>query len=155
MDNFDLRKFLVENKLTTSSRQLDELDIRKGIRNVAAGVAMLGAVAAHGQLKPQYKAKIDSIQKTALSPQEKRAEIQKIVQLNRDEISGKHKADFLKSMAASGFTDEEEYKKYLAKNAKKADAGLDGMQGPNFNSGKSCGIAKAGDRENRKDWSKK
>jgi len=58
-------------------------------------------------------------------------------------------------MAASGFTDEEEYKKYLAKNAKKADAGLDGMQGPNFNSGKSCGIAKAGDRENRKDWSKK
>jgi len=87
MDNFDLRKFLVENKLTTSSRQLDELDIRKGIRNVAAGAAMLGAVAAHGQLKPQYKAKIDSIQKTALSPQEKRAEIQKIVQLNRDEIS--------------------------------------------------------------------
>jgi len=29
------------------------------------------------------------------------------------------------------------------------------MQGPNFNSGKSCGIAKAGDKENKKDWSKK
>ena len=105
-------------------------------------------------LKPEYKAKIDSIQKTNLNPQEKRAEIQKLVQLNRDEISGKHRADFLKSMAAAGFTDEEEYKKYLKKLAKQPEAQLDGMQGPEFSHGK-CGISKAGAAQSKKDWGKK
>jgi hypothetical protein len=82
-----------------------------------------------GQIKPEYKAKIDSIQKVqTLSPQQKRAEIQKIVQLNRDEISGKKREDFLRTMAAAGFTDEEQYRKYLAKLAKKKDVGLDGLE---------------------------
>jgi hypothetical protein len=31
-------------------------------------------------------------------------------------------------MAAAGFTDEEKYKKYLAKNAKKKDVELDGLE---------------------------
>jgi hypothetical protein len=87
-----------------------------------------------GQIKPEYKAKIDSIQKVqTLTPQEKRAEIQKIVQINRDEISGKKRQDFLRNMAAANFTDEEEYRRYLAKNAKKKDVGLDGLQ-----IGKAC-----------------
>jgi hypothetical protein len=81
-----------------------------------------------GQIKPEYKAKIDSIQKVeTLSLQQKRAEIQKIVQINRDEISGKKRQDFLRTMAAAGYTDEEEYRRYLAKNAKKKNVGQDGL----------------------------
>ena len=122
-------------------------------KSMLAGLLMTAGLS-WGQIKPEYKHKIDSIQKLDISPQEKRTEIQKIVQLNRDEISGKHRADFLKSMAAAGFTDEEEYKKYLAKLAKKPDAGLDGLQGPDFSHGK-CGISKAGAKQDKKDWSKK
>ena len=135
---------------------LEQKELEEGMlgKGFLAGLLMSAGLS-WGQIKSEYKAKIDSIQKTTMSPQDKRAEIQKIVQLNRDEISGKHRADFLKSMAAAGFTDEEQYKNYLKKLAKQKDVGLDGMQGPNFNSGKSCGIAKAGDKENKKDWSKK
>ena len=134
---------------------LEQKELEEGMlgKGFLAGLLMTAGLS-WGQIKPEYKAKIDSIQKTNLNPQEKRAEIQKIVQLNRDEISGKHRADFLKSMAAAGFTDEEEYKKYLAKLAKKPDAGLDGLQGPDFSHGK-CGISKAGAKQDKKDWSKK
>jgi hypothetical protein len=129
MDNFDLRNFLLENKLTSNSRIVTE-DIDEGLlgKGLLAGLLMAAGLS-WGQIKPEYKAKIDSIQKIeTLSPQQKRAEIQKIVQLNRDEISGKKREDFLKTMAAAGFTDEEQYKKYLAKNAKKKDVGLDGLE---------------------------
>ena len=145
-------KSLIKQLLRESleQKELEEGMLGKGF---LAGLLMTAGLS-WGQIKPEYKAKIDSIQKTNLNPQEKRAEIQKIVQLNRDEISGKHRADFLKSMAAAGFTDEEEYKKYLAKLAKKPDAGLDGLQGPDFSHGK-CGISKAGAKQDKKDWSKK
>lgn len=97
-------------------------------------MALAGVTGASGQIKPEYKAKIDSIQKVqTLSPQQKRAEIQKIVQLNRDEISGKKREDFLRTMAAAGFTDEKAYSEYLAKNAKKKNVGLDGLE-----IGKAC-----------------
>lgn len=109
--------------------KLDESILNKGL---IAGL-LLTAGLSWGQIKPEYKAKIDSIQKTELSPQDKRAEIQKIVQLNRDEISGKKREEFLRTMKAAGFTNEEEYKKYLVKNAKKKDAGLDGLQVGNAN----------------------
>ena len=134
MDNFDLRNFLIENKLTSNSRIVTE-DVDEGLlgKGLLAGLLMAAGLS-WGQIKPEYKAKIDSIQKIeTLSPQQKRAEIQKIVQLNRDEISGKKREDFLKTMAAAGFTDEEQYKKYLAKNAKKKDVGLDGLE-----VGKAC-----------------
>jgi len=168
MDNFDLRKFLIENKLTTSSRQLDELDIRKGIRNVAAGAAMtLGTLGAHGQQAPKQSDKVNTPitwqQMTQAQKAAKKAELvkqggfEKFKQY-KDSISAnatsKLDADFEKNAAKRGMT-VDQYRSYLAQNAKKADCGLDGMQGPNFNSGKSCGIAKAGDRENKKDWSKK
>jgi hypothetical protein len=81
-----------------------------------------------GQIKPEYKAKIDSIQKLEnLSKQEKREEVEKIVKINRDEISGKKRQDFLRTMAAAGYTDEKKYLQYLAKNAKKKDVGQDGL----------------------------
>ena len=129
MDNFDLRNFLIENKLTTNSKVLTE-GVDEGLlgKGLLAGLLMTAGLT-WGQIKPEYKAKIDSIQKVqTLTPQQKRAEIQKIVQLNRDEISGKKREDFLRTMAAAGFTDEEEYKKYLAKNAKKKDIGLTGLE---------------------------
>ncbi len=129
MENFDLKNFLIENKLTTNSKLLAE-DIDEGLlgKGLLAGLLMAAGLS-WGQIKPEYKAKIDSIQKVqTLTPQQKRAEIQKIVQLNRDEISGKKREDFLRTMAAAGFTDEEQYKKYLAKNAKKKDVGLDGLE---------------------------
>lgn len=99
MDNFDLRKFLIENKLTTSSKQIDE-----GWKDWVAGgaMALAGLAGAQAQMKPEYKAKIDSIQRvTTLTPQEKRAEIQKIVQLNRNDIKGKR--DEVKQRAINGF----------------------------------------------------
>lgn len=101
--------------------------IEEGFKSMLAGLLMMTGLS-WGQIKPEYKAKIDSIQKIqTLSPQEKRAEIQKIVQLNRDEISGKKREDFLRTMAAAGFTDEEEYKRYLKKLARKPDVGQDGL----------------------------
>jgi hypothetical protein len=157
MDNFDLRNFLTENKLTTNSKLLSEQVDEVNWKGLAAGAAMTlaGITGASAQIKPEYKAKIDSIQKVqTLTPQQKRAEIQKIVQLNRDEIKGKHREDFLKSMAAHGFTDEEEYKKYLAQNAKKDDAPLAGLQDPSFKS-TDCGVSKAAAKQDKKDWSKK
>jgi hypothetical protein len=107
---------------------LREEQLEEGyFKSFLAGLLMMTGLS-WGQIKPEYKAKIDSIQKIqTLTPQQKRAEIQKIVQINRDEISGKKREDFLRNMAAAGYTDEEEYKRYLAKNAKKKDAGLDGL----------------------------
>jgi hypothetical protein len=99
MDNFDLRSFLTENQLTHNSQQLDELNLKTAI---AAGAMALGTLGAQAQMKPEYKAKIDSIQRiTTLTPQEKRAEIQKIVQLNRNDIKGKHDQD--RQKAINGF----------------------------------------------------
>ncbi len=93
----------------------------------AALMLTMGSMSA--QMKPVFKQKIDSIMKLPnLSPQEKRAEVQKIVQLNREDITGKKREIFLRNMAAAGFTDEEQYKKYLANLASKPDAGLDGLQ---------------------------
>jgi hypothetical protein len=91
MDSFDLRNFLIENKLTSNSKSLSEQEVEEGLlgKGLLAGLLMTAGLS-WGQIKPEYKAKIDSIQKVqTLSPQQKRAEIQKIVQLNRDEISGK------------------------------------------------------------------
>jgi hypothetical protein len=45
MDNFDLRNFLIENKLTTNSKQLEE-----DLKSLAASIAMgLGTLGAQGQ----------------------------------------------------------------------------------------------------------
>jgi hypothetical protein len=120
-------KQFIKSRLTES---LLVIELNEGILGkslTAALMLTMGSMSA--QMKPIFKQKIDSIMKVPnLTPQQKRAEVQKIVQLNRDEISGKKREDFLRNMAASGFTDEEEYKKYLAKNAKKPNASLDGLE---------------------------
>jgi hypothetical protein len=120
-------KQFIKSRLTES---LLVIELNEGILGkslTAALMLTMGSMSA--QMKPIFKHKIDSIMKIPnLTPQQKRAEVQKIVQLNRDEISGKKREIFLRNMAAAGFTDEEEYKKYLAKNAKKPDAGLDGLE---------------------------
>ena len=98
MDNFDLRKFLTENQLTHNSQPLNE-NIKS---SVTAVMLLIGSLGAQAQMKPEYKAKIDSIQRvTTLTPQEKRAEIQKIVQLNRNDI--KDKNDEVRQKAINGF----------------------------------------------------
>lgn len=121
-------KQLIKELLRESLIQQDTLN-EGWLKNlVAAGLLSLGSVAATAQLKPEYKRQIDSISKVqTLTPQQKRAEIAKIVQMNRGEITGKKRADFLKTMAAAGFTDEKKYIAYLKKNAKKDDVGLDGL----------------------------
>lgn len=119
-------KPLIKQLLRESLLQKEE-PIQENIKPFLAGLLMMTGLS-WGQIKPEYKAKIDSIQKTTLSPQEKRAEIQKIVQMNRDEITGKKREEFLRNMAAAGFTDEELYKAYLKKLAKKKNVGLDGLE---------------------------
>jgi hypothetical protein len=120
-------KTFIKQKLRESLLQ-KEVPLEEGLKSYLAGLLMMTGLS-WGQIKPEYKAKIDSIQKIeTLSPQEKRAEIQKIVQLNRDEISGKKRQDFLRNMAAAGFTDEELYKAYLKKLARKPDAALPGLE---------------------------
>lgn len=119
-------KPLIKQLLRESLLQKEE-PIQENIKPFLAGLLMMTGLS-WGQIKPEYKAKIDSIQKTTLSPQEKRAEIQKIVQMNRDEITGKKREEFLRNMAAAGFTDEELYKAYLKKLVKKKNVGLDGLE---------------------------
>jgi hypothetical protein len=137
MENFNLKKYLAEGILL-QEETLDESLLGKGV--LAALLLTMGTTWA--QLKPELKAKIDSIQKVDnLNPQEKRAEITKIVKMNREEITGKHRADFLKSMAAAGFTDEDKYKSYLTKLSKKSDVGQSGLEGSDNKKGGSCGAA--------------
>ena len=87
MENFDIKKYLIENQLTTNSKLLSEEEVNEvNWKGLAAGAAMTlaGITGASAQIKPEYKAKIDSIQKIqTLTPQQKRSEIQKIVQLNK------------------------------------------------------------------------
>jgi hypothetical protein len=120
-------KSLIKGMLRESLLANDNLEeglVGKGM--IAALLLTLGT--SWGQLKPEYKRQVDSITKvTNLNSQEKRAAIEKVVQMNRDEISGKKRADFLKTMAAAGFTDEVAYGKYLAKLDKKPDVTLPGL----------------------------
>jgi hypothetical protein len=76
MENFDLRKFLIENKLTSNSKQLDEIDVRKLGRNLAAGAAMtLGTLGAQGQTAApaQTTAPTQTTQKSMFGTPEQRA----------------------------------------------------------------------------------
>jgi len=77
-----LIKQLLRESLLQKEEQLEEGYLKSFI----AGLLMMTGLS-WGQIKPEYKAKIDSIQKIeTLSPQEKRAEIKKIMLANRDEI---------------------------------------------------------------------
>ena len=138
MENFDLRNFLIENKLTSNSKLLSEqvdekLDIRKGVRNIAAGAAMLaGTLGAQSQEAP----KVSWQQMTQAEKAAKKAElvskggIDRFIQY-KDSISSdatnRRDADFAKGAARKGMT-VDQYRSYLKQNNKKADVGLDGLE---------------------------
>lgn len=144
-------KELLRESLLTESNYLNENILGKSL--VAAIMLTMNSMS--GQMKAEFKKQIDSIQKvTTLTPQEKRAEIQKIVQLNRSEITGKKHELFLRNMAAAGFTDEEKYKQYLEKLAKQPDAQPDNLQSPTFKS-TNCGVSKAAAKQSKKDFKEK
>ncbi len=62
-----------------------------------------------------------------MTPQEKRAEIQKIAQQKRDEIVRKKDSIINRNLQATGLT-KEEYRAKQAANEKKADCKIDGLQ---------------------------
>lgn len=183
-------KLLIKQLLREGLGEKEQLE-EGYFKSFLAGLLMMTGLS-WGQIKPEYKAKIDSIQKLDLSPQQKRAEIQAIVQLNRNEIKGKKDEDFIRTAIVKGFSeaiDDEafaigveeeannkneckdfvyrtlpngdkvrvnlkEFREYIKKHANDPDVGLDGMQGPEFKH-TSCGISKAGAKQDKKDWSKK
>jgi hypothetical protein len=73
MDNFDLRGYLVENKLTPNSQQLEEINWK----NLAAGTAMtLGTLGAQGQTADTTKTiepTTQTVKKTNFGTPEQRA----------------------------------------------------------------------------------
>jgi len=94
-------KHLIKGLLRESleQKELEEGMLGKGF---LAGLLMSVGLS-WGQIKPEYKAKIDSIQKLDMTPQQKRSEIQKIVKLNRNEIVAKKDALFIKGAIGKQF----------------------------------------------------
>lgn len=165
MENFDLRNFLIENKLTANSKLLSVQKLEEvNWKGLAAGAAMaIGTLGAQGQEAPNTTPQKTWQQMTQGEKGAKKAELIKQGGFERfkqykDSIStdatSRLDANFAKGAAKKGMT-VDQYREYLAKNAKKCDVGLDGMQSPEFNSNKKCGIAKAGDKANKQDWNKK
>jgi len=204
MEDFDLRKFLIENKLTTNSRQLDE-----GWKDWVAGGAMaLSTLAGAAQTSQPTTTTTTPTQTTQTTTQtaqkpmfgtpEQRAAAAEKRKQNRtnifnnfikgayyaegcvEEVSDEEYASGCKGTDNDGTAyiegtstelpeyvyrelqdgtklkiDLKKYGKIINRRSKSAEVGLDGLQDPQFNSGKSCGIAKAGDRANRRDWKKK
>lgn len=138
MDNFDLRKFLIENKLTPNSKELSQQEVDEvNWKGLAAGAAMaLGTLGAQGQEAPKADQPLTWQQMTQPQKAAKKAELIKKGGFERfaqykDSISSdatnRRDADFAKSAAIKGMT-VTQYRDYLKQNARKADVGLDGLQ---------------------------
>lgn len=140
MDNFDLRNFLIENKLTTNSKLLSEQVDEVNWKGLAAGAAMaLGTLGAQGQEAPKTTTNTNPVTWQQMTQAQKAAKKAQLVkqggferfQQYKDSISNdatnRRDADFAKSAAIKGMS-VDQYRKYLAQNAKKADAGLDGLE---------------------------
>lgn len=137
MENFDLRNFLIENKLTTNSKLLSEQVDEVNWKGLAAGAAMaLGTLGAQGQEAPKTTNPVTWQQMTQAQKAAKKAQLVKQggferFQQYKDSISNdatqRRDADFAKSAAIKGMS-VDQYRDYLAKNAKRADAGLDGLE---------------------------
>lgn len=67
-----------------------------------------------------------------LTPQEKRAEVQKVAQFKRDEIIRKKDSIINRNLASTGLT-KEEYRMKQASDAKKPDCTIQGLQVGNAN----------------------
>jgi len=139
MENFDIRKYLIENQLTTNSKQLEENVIKNLVAAALLSLGVIGGV--KGQEAPKNTNPITwqqmtQVQKSAV----KKALTDKggfqLFQKYKDSVStdatNRIEADFAKGAARKGMT-VDQYRKYLVKNAKKPDAQPDGLE-----VGKAC-----------------
>jgi hypothetical protein len=85
---------------------------------------------------------------------EARRKLDSIVAVRRANVVSKKDSIVERNAAAKGMT-REEYNAWVKQNEKKKDVARCDTSDPNFNSGKSCGVAKAGDKANKRDWKKK
>jgi hypothetical protein len=97
-------KHLIKGLLREGLQEKEELEEGLLGKSFLAGLLMSVGLS-WGQIKPEYKAKIDSIQKLDITPQQKRAEMMKIVQLNRNEIRGKKDEEFIRTAIVKGFSE--------------------------------------------------
>lgn len=137
MDNFDLRKFLIENKLTRNSQQLEEGVVQNIIAAALMSLGIAGGV--KGQEAPKTVQNTNPITWQQMTQPQKAAVKAALVAKGglqlflkyKDSISGdatnRREADFAKGAAQKGMT-VNQYRSYLKQNAKKADVGLDGLQ---------------------------
>jgi hypothetical protein len=120
MNNFDLQRFLIENKLTRNSKllaeqEINEVDVRKVGKNVAAGVAMtLGTLGAYGQTAPtQTTAPASTTQTTQQKPMFGTPEQRAAAKEKREAQRKKNYENFIKGAYIKNFVevvDEEEFK---------------------------------------------
>jgi hypothetical protein len=75
--------------------------------------------------------------------------------MKREAHADKLKKEVEERAKKLGFATVEEYYKWQEERSEGPDQPLDGLEDPKFNSKKRCGIAKAGDKANKKDWKKK
>ena len=139
MENFDIKKYLIENQLTTNSQQLEENVIKNLVAAALMSLGVVGGV--KGQEAPKNTNPVTWQQMTqAQKAAVKKALVDKggfqLFQTYKDSVStdatNRREADFTKAAANRGMTTAE-YSKYLVKNAKKPDAQPDGLE-----VGKAC-----------------
>jgi len=138
MENFDLRSFLIENKLTTNSKllseqEIDEIDVRKLGRNFAAGAAMLaGTLGAQGQEAPKPTDSIKPLTQRELNIQ-KREEAKKKREIHMSQVNAERKARIDNWIADHPGKDEKDYWDWQEDRQKGPDAQPDGLE-----VGKAC-----------------
>ena len=139
MDNFDLRNFLIENKLTTNSNLLSE-DINEGLLGKGLLAGLLMSLGVYGQNQPKttadYQKSIDSIKlikpTTPEQRQNQRKALELLVQAKNNlrlaPIEAAQKKRIDNWIAANPGKDEKDYWAWQADREKGPDAGLDGLE---------------------------
>ena len=134
MENFDIKKYLIENQLTTNSQQLEENVIKNLVAAALMSLGVVGGV--KGQEAPKNTNPITWQQMTqAQKAAVKKALVDKggyqLFQTYKDSVStdatNRRDAAFAKGAAIRGMTTAE-YSKYLEKNKNKPDAQPDGLE---------------------------
>lgn len=125
MDNFDLRKFLIENKLTSNSKQIEEVNWK----GLAAGAAMaLGTLGAQGQEAPITQNPTSTTMSQRDVNIQKREEAKKKKEIHMAQVNAKVKARIDNWIAANPGSDEKDYWDWQAGRQKGPDAGLAGLE---------------------------
>jgi hypothetical protein len=137
MENFDIKKYLIENQLTTNSQQLEENVIKNLVAAALMNLGVVGGV--KGQEAPKIVQDTNPITWQQMTQAQKAAVKKALVdkggyqlfQTYKDSVStdatNRREADFAKGAAIKGMT-VDQYRKYLAKNAKRPDVPLDGLE---------------------------